>query len=187
MKINSNVNKPKVIAISGASGSGKTSIVQRLSEQLNSPRIFFDNYIDADTYPRDMQLWFHQGADVCQITTPRFVRKLESLLCTHKTDYIFIEEPFGKKRQLMAALIDYVVLLDPPLDICLDRLLKRGEHKNAQQLSDYMDKYNQYFRDIYLETVNQIRPSCDLVISEQLPISAIVDRIINWLKSEKLS
>jgi uridine kinase len=43
--------KPKVIAVSGASGSGKTTMVKLLAQRLNCPALFFDDYADNNTYP----------------------------------------------------------------------------------------------------------------------------------------
>ena len=106
------MNYPKVIAISGASGSGKTTIVKQLAKVFNCPFLLFDEHTNKDTYPQNMKDWYDDGANVSLISTPDFVISLSALISSDNSRYVFIEEPFGKERDSMSALIDYVVLLD---------------------------------------------------------------------------
>ena len=119
------MSNTKVVAISGISGAGKTSIVKQLASEFNCPFLLFDDHTDKDTYPQDMKCWLIKGADVSFIKTPKFVSALVSLLSNNRSQYIFIEEPFGKERDAMLPLIDYVVLLDQPLELCLARIIRR--------------------------------------------------------------
>lgn len=63
------MNSTKVIAISGASGAGKTTIVKQLAEAFNSQFLLFDHHANADTYPEDMKKWLESGANVSAIKT----------------------------------------------------------------------------------------------------------------------
>jgi len=69
------------------------------------------------------------------------------------TPYVFIEEPFGKNRETMSPLIDYVVLLDLPLPLCLSRIIARHTAPfnldSPHLISCYLDKHEDHFRDIY--------------------------------------
>lgn len=179
------MNSIKVIAISGASGAGKTTIVKQLAEAFNCPFLLFDDYTDDDTYPEDMKQWLENGADVSTITTPGFVHALHALIAHSTSQYIFIEEPFGKERDAIARLIDYVVLLDQPLALCLTRLVKRHAdqtHANAlQSIESFLDRYQDHLRDIYRVTVNQVRGNSDLIIAKIMPIQQTTNTISYWL------
>ncbi|MFT5756719.1 MAG: uridine kinase [Alteromonadaceae bacterium] len=179
------MNKPQVIAISGASGCGKTTLIKQLATELNCSSLFFDDYVDEDTYPQDMKKWLADGANASLIKTPRFTDALKQLKRTVKSPYIFIEEPFGKEREVMSTLIDKVILLDLPLEICLARLVKRNISLNAEKslklIPTYLAKYEDYFRDIYLESVAQVRRNSDLVIEDVDSIGVISNYIREWL------
>lgn len=179
------MNSTKVIAISGASGAGKTTIVKQLAEAFNSPFLLFDHHTNADTYPEDMKKWLENGANVSAIKTPDFVHALQALIAHSSSEYIFIEEPFGKERDAISPLIDYVVLLDQPLELCLTRLIKRHTdqaHSNAlQSIASFLDKYQDHLRDIYRVTVNQVRGNSDLIIAKTMSIHETTSTISFWL------
>ena len=181
------MDRVKVVAISGASGCGKTSIVRQLSSDFGCPYLHFDDHVNKSSYPQDMKKWYENGANVSEINTPNMVDSLSDLIDGDHS-YIFVEEPFGRERNCISSLIDYVVLLDPPMDICLSRIVRRniGHSSNGSHSSilKYLANYEDHFRDIYIETVNQVRKNCDLIIQEICPVSVTADIVTKWLKSK---
>lgn len=178
--------KPQVIAISGASGAGKTTIVKQLAKTLNCQYLLFDQYIDTNTYPSDMKSWLNKGANVSLIKTPRLVTALQRCLLENHGDFIFIEEPFGKQRNSMSAFIDHVVLLDTPLTTCLTRIEARYTG-NYDSFALFKIKYDDYFKEIYSAAVKQVRNNSDLIINDVSSISTITNLIVNWLKKDNCS
>lgn len=61
----------KVVAISGISGSGKTLLVKTLSHSLSCPSVLFDDFVDDQTYPKDIKKWVTNGANVLDVETHR--------------------------------------------------------------------------------------------------------------------
>ncbi len=180
------MNNTKVVAVSGVAGAGKTTIVKQLANEFDCPYLLFDDHTDEGSYPQDMKQWLKSGANVSLITTPKFVNSLESLLLKSDSRYIFIEEPFGKERDAMSLFIDYVILLDQPMELCLARIIKRHtEQANSasiSSISNYLDKYQDHFRDIYISAANQVRNNADLVFQEVMSINDTTNYIVNWLK-----
>lgn len=112
--------------------------------------LLFDEHTDKNTYPQNMKSWFKGGANVYLIKTPKLVSSLKSLISKNSSCFISIEEPFGKERDSMSSLIDYVVLLDQPLELCLSRIIKRHTDNQTSDsldsISNYLDKYEDHFR-----------------------------------------
>ncbi len=180
------IKNPQVVAISGISGAGKTTIVKLLADEFNCPFLLFDDHTDKTSYPEDMKHWLKSGANVSLIKTPKFVNALKNLITTSNSRFIFIEEPFGKERNVMASLIDYVILLDQPLELCLSRIIKRhtdNSHSDALvSISAYLTKYDDHFREIYITAANQVRNNADLTINNVVSIEKTTHYISHWLK-----
>ena len=179
------MSKAKVVAISGVSGCGKTSIVKQLSKDHACPYLLFDDFSDDNTYPKDMKQWLNHGCDSSEIKTPKFVSALRQLKIESTHEYIFIEEPFGRCRHSLASLIDYVILLDMPMEVCLSRVIMRNiNHPNSNSLSSiprYLSMYDDYLRAVYIESTNQVRQSCDLIVEEVKSIESTAKPISHWL------
>lgn len=175
------MTRTKVVAVSGASGAGKTTIVKNLANLFNCPFLIFDNYTDIDTYPNDMKNWLDNGANVNLIKTPRFASAIKDCLAKSTSRYIFIEEPFGKGRSSLFSIIDHVILLDQPLALCLTRIKARH---NKKSLACFMTKYDDYFKGIYEITVHQARSNSDLILNEVISISETTNRISFWLNHD---
>ncbi|OHU86672.1 MULTISPECIES: hypothetical protein [Pseudoalteromonas] len=181
------MNSTKVVAISGPSGAGKTTMVNELAKEFGCSFLLFDDHTDKHTYPKNMKSWLMNGANVSLIKTPKFVISLESLISKSSSRFIFIEEPFGKERDAMSPLIDYVVLLDQPLELCLSRIIRRHTEQPSSNsicsISNYLDRYEDHFRDIYISAVQQVRNNADLIFNEVASVKDTTNYISNWLKS----
>jgi uridine kinase len=195
---------PWVIAGAGPSGAGKTTLVRQLLARLgNAAALFFDDYESSSTYP-DMALWLAEGADPNQFWTPHLSRDLQQLRSGATIELpddkgaidprgvIVLEEPFGRERDEMAKLIDYVICFDLPLEIALARKLARMvDFFLAEQSADALAQHLQYFlpwyletgRDSYLAVNRRVLANCDLVVDGLQPPDTIVETVSKALLS----
>ena len=150
------MTRPFVVAVSGISGSGKSSVIRRTMELLgDAASMAFDDYASVSTYPENLKEWLAQGADVDAFKTPRLAADLRALrsgasvsLQEDRGDVcpaavILLEEPFGRMRREMAPLIDFAAHLDVPADVLLARRLLRrlGEERHlGDALYDRLDR-----------------------------------------------
>ena len=136
-----------VIAISSVSGGGKTTLIKKAAELLNGATLLFDEYKTVSQYPQDVRKWLDDGANVNEWQTPQFARDVAALRngesvtsprdgrIVQPSEYIVIEEPMGRERAEMAPHIDFVVVLNTPLEIALCRgIMRDTDHFHIDDL-----------------------------------------------------
>lgn len=128
-----------VVAVSGTSGGGKTTLVNRGAALLkDAVRLHFDDYLLLGNDPSEIRAWLEAGADPDELKTPRLadaLRRLRSGEPARRHDgrgtigpakFILLEEPFGRARGDVAPHIDLAVHLELPADIALARRIVRA-------------------------------------------------------------
>jgi len=153
-----------VIAIAGASGAGKTTLVRKVAECLDDAvPFFFDDYerTEGATAPADLNAWLAGDRDPNAWSRPvmaghlRRLRSGESVVNPrHQTiiepaAFIVMEEPFGRRRNEICDLVDFVVCIDLPLEIALARRLleyatkAKDPAKYVEMLQSFLTRYLQ--------------------------------------------
>jgi len=193
-----------VIAISGPSGAGKSTAVRNLITRLgDATALFFDDYEASSVYP-DMAQWLADGADPNQFQTPRLSADLRALCVgtaialphsgevVQPARMVVLEEPFGRERDEIADMIDFVVCIDLPLEIALARkLLRMLGFFLAEQTAEAFAKHMQFFlpwylesgRDLYATVQLRVLRHCDLIVDGMLPPDALADTIADAIRS----
>ena len=184
-------------------GGGKTTLVTKAGELLNAATLFFDDYAGVSEYPQDMKKWVDDGADLNLWKTPRFAADLVGLkrgeriesavgdVTTSPTEFIVIEEPMGRGRDEMAKSIDFVALIDTPLDIALARNLLRVDGTNTsanmRQVTkelliasprEFVRDYLDVSRSIYIVVQEQVAADCDLILDGRLPPDELAEQLV---------
>jgi uridine kinase len=195
-----------VVAISGPSGSGKTSLVQKVTRLLDDAvSFYFDDYESVSKYPSDFSEWIREGADPNQWETPQLAEDLRSLRygkaislpnnrgMLNTARFIVIEEPFGRERDKMNELIDFVACIDLPLEIALARTLlrtieefprERRQDELIEFLRGYLAAYlNGSVRALYLEVNARVLKNCDLVSNGVKPVAELAEEIVAAVKT----
>ena len=196
-----------VVAVSSAPGGGKTTLVTGAAELLGATTLFFDDYAGVSEYPQDFKKWVDDGADLNLWKTPKFAEDLAALKRGERvgspvgdatispTEFIVIEEPMGRGRDEMAKSIDFVVLIDTPLDIALARNLLRVDGTNTsanmRQVTkglliasprEFVRDYLDVSRSVYIPVQEQVAADCDLVLDGRLPPDELAEQLVEAVR-----
>ena len=188
-----------VVAVSGISGAGKSSVVDRVAALLNNAVLLrFDDYAIIKHNVADIRSWLECGANPDEFKTPRLpvdLRKLMAGEIVHSpgdgrviepADLILVEEPFGRSRSEIGPLITFAVHLDVPADVALARRFIRAiesqQHAEAEALVAYF--YNELriyiagCRDLYGAAESAARRAADIVLDGLRPVEEIAAEIV---------
>lgn len=174
-----------VVAVSGMSGAGKSSVVRRTVQLLgNATALHFDDYAADSEYPADLHDWFARGADVDEWKTPRLVADLRALR-SGPYAYVLVEEPFGRTRAEMRDLIDLAAHLDLPSDVLLARrLLRRIEEERHQFGDGLIDQLRRDLREhlstdrtLELTGAANARAAADIILDGRKSVEAIAETL----------
>ena len=160
----------------------------------NADSLSIDDYPD-DHYPPAVG-WIDRGANPDEFDTPQFFADVRSLkngisiihpeteLKTEPSNYLIIEEPFGKSRAALKDLIDFHVEIDIPLEIAFPRrLLRIMEWKPKDEQLPYIKQHLEWYlragRRFYLAVQENARKDKDLTVDGTLPSETIARTIFN--------
>jgi uridine kinase len=191
-----------VIAVSGTSGAGKSSVVANTAVLLTSAaRLHFDDYVTLGNDIAQIRAWIDAGANPDEIKTPVLALDLRALISgepirppnaghmVQPADYILLEEPFGRSRLELASLIDLTVHIDVPPDVALARRIIReiaAQQNGAEQLVGEIEGQLRAFlaigRDAYLAAARAARQSADIVLDGMLPVDELAATIVEEVR-----
>lgn len=195
-------NSTYVIAISGPSGAGKSTIIQNLLTFFeNATSLHIDDYAGTANYPPALE-WLERGANPDEFVTPQFFADVRALkkgeTITHPeskkeigpSDYLIIEEPFGKARAELGPLIDFHAEIDIPLEIALARRLLRiigdpPKDENPEEtfafVRNHLEWYLRVGRKFYLAVRDKGAMDSDLIVDGTLPPETIAHMIFEMV------
>lgn len=173
------MHKTYIVAVNALSGGGKTTVTQRLKENLdNVETLYFDdrNY-DIDSDIVDICKWMNDGADANRFNLDLLEEDIKQLL-QKGLDFIILDYPFGYRHNKIAKYIDLSIFIDTPLDIALGRRLLR-DFKGASEKNVFEDIefYLSRGRETYLSSRNLAIDDADIIVDGSEPINVIIDFI----------
>ena len=193
-----------IIALAGTSGAGKSTLMETLVARLgNANALSLDDYESSSIYP-PVREWLAAGADPNHFQTPQFIadamtlREGKSIVhpltgeIIHPAPYLLLEEHFGRARDGMRDLIDFLVYLDIPLEVAHARkLLRKNDffpwEDNPEvfigNLRDHLNWYLTFGRDFYLAVKTTAIKDCDLIVDGRLSTEQIADQVIEALRN----
>jgi uridine kinase len=186
---------PKVIAVSGIAGAGKSTLVQGLCGLLhNASILYYDAYGGlAKWWPAYVRVslkaniarWVQDGGDPnLYVSIPQLVVDLERLKSGRSidmprpslnvghvspTDFILLEEPFGRSRFEINKLVDFSVHLDLLADIALGRAVLREKKSGGDPVALVERHLREGLSDFFRMQATAGKQSADLVLDTTLP------------------
>jgi uridine kinase len=195
-----------VLGIAGGTGSGKTTVAERLVAGLSNDRVVV---IDHDAYYRDrsgmplaerllvnydhpaaietellvdhlVDLRAGRAVDIPQYDFRDHVRRAETRR-VEPAPIVIIEGILVLADERLRALMDLRIFVDTDSDIRLMRRLERDIEQRGRSFAQVREQYNATVRPMHLAFVEPSRRFADLVIPEGGENRPAVDTIIGHL------
>lgn len=180
---------PLILGVAGGSGSGKTTVVNKIIESVGDEQVLL---IQHDSYYRDLshiplnerknQNFDHPDS----LETELMIRHLEALKSGYKVDlpvYDFIAHTRSETTKNVApkeiilvdgilifsepdlrSYMDIKIFVDTDDDIRLLRRLKRDITKRGRELEEVLKQYEHFVRPMHLEFVEPSKRYADIII-----------------------
>ncbi|SGZ52516.1 CIC11C00000000455 [Sungouiella intermedia] len=203
--------EPYVIGVAGFSGSGKTSISQRIILELNQPwtvLLSFDNFYNPLTPEQSKQAF----ANNFDFDTPdamdidMVVEKLTSLKQGKKTEIpvysfaqhtrtdktitiyganvIIIEGIYALYDKRLLDLMDVKIFVDTDLDVCLARRLTRDILYRGRDLEGALRQWETFVKPNAVASVTPTMQNADLVIPRGLENTTAIELMIKHIQKQ---
>ncbi|HYH19571.1 MAG TPA: hypothetical protein VD995_13225 [Azospirillum sp.] len=211
-----------VVAVSGPSGAGKSSLIEALAARLgDAARLHFDHYVTLGNDVGEITAWLEAGGDPDRVATPRLASDLRRLIDggwierphdgshdgfhdgSHDgphgrtrigpAGFVILEEPFGRSRAEVGALIDFAVHIDVPPDVALARrtlrlIAARPTMGDAAVLGEVEGQLRAFLaagREAYLAADRAARAASDLVLDGMRPVDALVEELLSAIAARR--
>jgi len=187
---------PYVIAISGYTGAGKSTVIDHLLSLFgDAVALRIDDYGEDAIFPPTTK-WITNGANPNEFITPLFTKNIRLLKegkpaikpkdksKIHPAKYILVEEPFGKSRTAMKPLIDFHVQMEIPPEIALARRVLRNierleKDSNSEGLREFLNWYLNAGRQFFVLTYELAARDKDLTVDGLQPLEKNAQIIFN--------
>ncbi|KAG2736143.1 hypothetical protein G9P44_000233 [Scheffersomyces stipitis] len=201
--------EPYIIGVAGNSGSGKTSISQKVIQELNQPwtiLLSFDNFYNPLNEEERKQA-FNNNFDFdtpASLDLDLLVKTVKSLKSGEKTqipvysfqhhnrtnksttiygaNVIIIEGIYALYDQRLLDLMDLKIYVDTDLDICLSRRLTRDILYRGRDLAGAIKQWETFVKPNAVKHVNPTMNNADLVIPRGLDNSIAINLMIKHIQ-----
>jgi uridine kinase len=188
-----------VIAISGPSGSGKTTLVKQVAALLgDATTLSYDDYRTVSDWTKDLRAWAKAGADpnqyvrkpqpfaqaLCALRTGNAIQLPTTQTSVTCAPYIIVEEPWGRDREGVRSLIDFVAHIDIPLDVSLCRRLLRDAASGKNIIEFLKDYLEQDIRQVYVRQ-QKVAENADLILDGMQSAEMLARQIVARVLQQK--
>lgn len=199
--------KPLIIGIAGGSGSGKTTVTDKIIENLDEDKI---TVIQHDSYYRDIS--YYDGADPSTINFDHPDSLETSLLIDHiykfkkgesieqpiynftthsrmhekrvikPRDFLIIEGILLFAEKELRDLMDTKIYVDTDDDERLIRRLRRDTIERGRSLDSVINQYIKTVKPMHLEFVEPSKRWADIIIPNGGENNVAIDMVVSRIK-----
>jgi uridine kinase len=196
---------PRIIAIAGPPGSGKTMLADETAKLVPEAAIlFFDGFETPSDLlsPEALAGWLKRGGRFDDFVIPGLEEALVALkagrpasepVSGRKIDpapLVLFEMPLGRAYAPTAKLIDFLVWLDTPLDVALARNVLAWESETPPRprgwLTRYMEEYLGVTREVLEAQRAMVSAGADLVLDGLAEPGLAAQKLLAALKARQL-
>ncbi|MEN8126516.1 MAG: uridine kinase [Planctomycetota bacterium] len=199
------MNKPYLIAITGGSGSGKTTIVRKISEIIpdfvcipqdnyyksaefisnsNITAFNFDHPEAFDTALLKAHLESLKGGEAIEMPQYDFVRhrRKEETITVMPKSVIILEGIMVLTEKDIRSLLDLKIYVDTPDDIRFIRRLKRDIEDRGRTHESVINQYLDVVRPGHYEFIEPTKAYADIIIPEGGFNSGALQVLVSFMK-----
>ncbi|MCP4788365.1 MAG: AAA family ATPase [Fuerstiella sp.] len=161
-----------VVAICGTMGSGKSTMLERLSSQLEGCIVLQeDDYNPATLQSVDeVQAWWDRGGELDEFDLSPLVAKLNAETAGADS-IVFLETQFGRLHPALRPLIDLQIWIDVDADIAFARkvaqLSREMLSQRESEASDDSLEWLAGFCDSYVHTTRKLFAKQRIQVGQQ--------------------
>lgn len=172
------------MALCGPPGAGKSALASALATTL--PRSV---RVDGDDYQQFTQLdpavvtsWLQQDGNYDRLPMPGLIEAIYAAAAP-PVDWVLFESHCGRAHSDSAAVIDFLVWIDTPLDIAMARkfqqLLSQTPAVSRPWLIDYCQLYCSTVAPLLNQQRRLVMSTADLCVDGRLSVAELSDQIIS--------
>lgn len=202
-------DKPLIIGVAGGSGSGKTTVVDKILQKIGKSSI---QLIEHDSYYRDLKhlpfserekknfdhpsaletelmirhlKTLRRGEEV-QVPVYDFVThcRTEETLSASPKSIILIDGILIFSEPELLKMMDIKIFVDTDDDIRLLRRLRRDIEERGRDLAGILNQYETYVRPMHLEFVEPAKRYADIIIPHGGENKVALKMIIAMIKDQ---
>ena len=198
------MKKPKIIGITGGSGSGKTHFIERLVEQMPSVAVHsMDNYyIDRKLQAKDQE-GVENFDTLASIDSERFAEDLRKLkqgkslrlqeynynnpnaekrtITIPSSEIIVVEGIFTLYLEEIRELLDLKIYIEAPDFLMLKRRIIRDAEERGYDLNDVLYRFEHHVTPAFKSFIEPSRKWADLIIPNHQSLDKALEVIIAFL------
>lgn len=202
------MNKPTIIGIAGGSGSGKTSVTQKIMAAFEGHSVAL---IEQDYYYKDQsdmtfeerlttnydhplafdndlltdhlyQLLAGQKVELPTYDYKQHTRSNKTIPMSPQ-DVIIIEGIFALENPLLRDLMDVKIYVDTDADLRILRRLQRDIKERNRTMESVINQYLEVVRPMHMQFIEPTKRYADIIIPEGGSNHVAIDLIITKIKS----
>jgi len=201
------MSKNIIIGIAGGTGSGKTTLAERIIEELNEPNVliikqdaYYKSYKDLSFDERKKVNFDHPDAfdtsllikhlnnlkNNVPINLPQYdftthLRKKETItISPHKV--IMLEGILVFENKELRNLLDIKIFVDTDADVRILRRIKRDIKDRGRNFESVYNQYMKTVRPMHLEFVEPSKKYADIIVPEGGMNRIAIDMIVSKIK-----